>query len=120
VANTKEEHLAKAEENINFLRSIDLNHPGALAWSITILFYAALHYVEAYFVSKRGFGCKHHFSRATEIQRDPKINSIFNDYAALENLSREARYDVSCFNEEDLKRANTCFENIKSAIESLL
>jgi len=71
VATTKEEHLAKAREVFALHNALDLNLPGAIGWSITMLFYAALHYVEGYLVATKGFGCKHHFSRATEIRTDP-------------------------------------------------
>lgn len=120
MAGTAEEHLAKVRENLAIRESLEMTQEGAVGWCITVLFYSALHYVEAYFVSKRGFGCKHHFSRATEIQRDPKISSLYDDYSALETLSREARYDVSSFNAGDLKRADACFRTIEHVIKSIL
>lgn len=120
MATTKEEHLAKAQENLRFRESLDLSLDGAAGWSVTILFYAALHYVEAYFLARRGFGCKNHFSRASEIQSDPRIRLIFPEYRDLENLSREARYDVSKFNDGDLKYALTCFQTIKGAVDAII
>jgi hypothetical protein len=85
-----------------------------------MLFYAAIHYVEAYLVSTRGFGCKHHFSRVNELQKDPRLKPLFNDYSLLENLSREARYDVTPFNAGDMRCAENCFEIIKKTIEAIL
>ena len=120
MATTKAEHLAKVRQNLQVLESLDLARDGTIEWSITILFYSALHLIEAYFVSERGFGCKHHFSRATEIQRDSVIASLYIDYSVLETLSREARYDVSSFNHGDLNRARQCFETVKKAVEALL
>lgn len=120
MASNKDEHLAKVAENLKVLQSLDSSLEGAIGWSITILFYSALHFIEAYFESRRGFGCKHHFSRASEIQRDEVIKSLFGDYSTLETLSREARYDVSEFGAEDLKRAEACFENIRKAVEALV
>jgi hypothetical protein len=120
VATTKEEHLAKAHEIFALHNAIDPALPGAIGWSITMLFYTALHYIEAYLVATRGFGCKHHFSRATEIQRDLRINTLYNDYSMLETLSREARYDVSSFNVGDLRFAEGCLENVKEAIEAII
>jgi hypothetical protein len=120
VATTKEEHLRKAQEILTFRDTLDLNKPGAIGWSITMLFYAGLHYVEAYLVATKGFGCKHHFSRATVIQTDPRIRPICDDYNMLETLSREARYDVSSFNLGDLRYAEGCFENVKKAIQAII
>ena len=90
-----------------------------LGWSITVLFYSALHYVEAYFAGQ-GTGCKNHTSRAGSIQRDPRIRSIFIEYRDLENLSREARYDVSVFNDGDMRLANSSFETIERAIKAVI
>jgi hypothetical protein len=120
VAYTKQEHIQKAQETLGLRACLDHAKDGAIGWSITMLFYSALHYVEAYFTAVRGFGCKHHFSRATEIQNDPRISSLFPDYRLLENLSREARYDITTFNAGDLRCAQRCFDTIKSAIEALI
>jgi hypothetical protein len=120
VATTKEEHLVKAQEILALRNSLDLTKAGAIGWSITMLFYAGLHYVEAYLVATKGMGCKHHFSRATEIQNDPRIRPLYKEYSMLETLSREARYDVSSFNVGDLRYAENCFENIREAIEAII
>lgn len=120
MAYTKEEHLQKAQETLDLRATLDLAKDGAIGWSITMLFYSALHYIEAYFSAVRGFECKHHFSRATEIRNDPRINSLFPDYRLLENLSREARYDVTVFNAGDLRCAESCFDTIKESVEALI
>lgn len=120
MATTKEEHLTKAQEILALRNTLDLSKPGAIGWSITMLFYAALHYIEAYLVATKGIGCKHHFSRATEIQIDPRIKSLYREYSMLETLSREARYDVSPFDVGDLRYAESCFENVREAIEALI
>jgi hypothetical protein len=119
VAVTKEEHIRKIGENTIFLDSIDNAVVGALGWSITVLFYNALHYVEAYFVT-RGHGFNNHFSRASAIQNDPVIRSLYADYRDLENLSREARYDVSYFNAGDMRHATSSFELIEESIKALI
>jgi hypothetical protein len=119
VAVTKEEHLRKIADNAEFLRSIDASSPVGIGWAITVLFYSSLHYIEAYFVSrKRGFN--NHHSRASGIQNDPVIRSLYTDYRTLENLSREARYDASPFNAGDWKLTTESFENIEKAIKALL
>jgi hypothetical protein len=119
VAASKDEHLAKVSENTEFLKSIDSAVPGAMGWCITVLFYGALHYVEAYFCT-HARGHKNHFSRAAAIQQDARIKSLYNQYRDLENLSREARYDVTAFNIGDVKFATRAYEIIEEAIKSLL
>ena len=119
MAATKEEHLEKVAENLAFLASIHENTRGAFCWSITVLFYTALHYIEAYFASHdKGF--TNHASRGIEIRRDPRIKSIYRTYRKLEDLSREARYDASAMKQEDVERAKTRFEHVRRVIEAIL
>jgi uncharacterized membrane protein len=49
---TKEEHLTKSRQNEEFVRSIDISSVIGIEWAITVKFYAALHYVQAYFASR--------------------------------------------------------------------
>ncbi len=45
---TKEGHLAKARSNEESLASLNLDNSRFLDWAITVMFYAALHYVDAF------------------------------------------------------------------------
>jgi hypothetical protein len=45
---TKEEHIAKAEGNAAFALSLPLEDQARIDWALIALFYAAMHYVEAY------------------------------------------------------------------------
>lgn len=119
MAVTKDEHLAKIAENARFLATIDQSDSCGIGWSITVVFYSALHYLEAYFVS-RGRGFNNHHSRASAIQNDPIIRSLYSEYRTLENLSREARYDAAPFNAGDLRNAKIAFETIENAVKALI
>jgi hypothetical protein len=119
VATTKDEHLGKVQENIGFLASLNDKVNGTLAWSITVLFYSALHYIEAYFVTQ-GKGFNHHFSRGNAIQQDQRIKSLYKNYRHLEDLSREARYDVTPFNSGDVRFAKRQFEAVERAIKAII
>ena len=69
-----------------------------------MLFYAALHYVQAYFSSQvppRRFGG--HADRDTAIELDRKINAIYGNYTALKDSSRLARYEGWKPSEEQIK-----------------
>lgn len=63
-------------------------------WRRSAIFYAALHYVDAYF-----FGTtppqrfSNHGDRNTAIELDGKINAIYKPYSSLEDSSRCSRYD---------------------------
>lgn len=119
MAITKEEHLYKAAQNEAFADNIKLDSDCSIGWAVTVIFYSALHYIEAYFVTYRK-GYNNHYSRSSAIQNDPRIRSLYDDYRKLEDLSREARYDAASFNKGDLVSAKEFKENIRQAVEALL
>lgn len=87
------EHLRKATDNESFADSLDLKVPVNVDWAITALFYAALHYVEAYFAI-RNFHSPDHRTRDSAIHRDQGVKVIFDDYSELKNYSINARYYI--------------------------
>ena len=64
-------------------------------WRATVSFYAALHYVQAYFLSLTPpQNPKRHTERDTAIQADRHINTaIWDDYRSLKDWSYRTRYD---------------------------
>lgn len=113
---TRDEHLTKSEQNQVFASSIDTSSPAGIAWVITIKFYAALHIVQAYFVSRTGKAPTMHANRATAIERDMSISGAYDDYRELQDISRSARYDCSDLQLGHLKFADECFASIKSIV----
>jgi len=49
---SKSEHLTKSQQNEEFVKTIDVSQMIGIEWAITVKFYAALHYVQAYFASR--------------------------------------------------------------------
>lgn len=112
---TKEAHLQQAEHNERFLGTFDISISPHLDWAITVIFYAALHYI-------RALAAKHLFtniSRYGDLDRVFDRVSIFKrngwiyaDYRQLKDDSRAARYDmvkfspreVEEFRDEELRR----------------
>lgn len=84
-------HLQQAEDNeqlAEFLK--DTAYPD---WTCTALFYACLHFVEAYFESRTPRVSAHnHGDRGSFIQLDDNIRIIYKDYHALQDDSQAARY----------------------------
>lgn len=63
-------------------------------WRATAVFYTAVHYVQAYFISltpPRRFD--RHKDRDTAIENDKHICAIWNNYRSLKDWSRRTRYD---------------------------
>src|ERR1700744_1334783 len=85
------QHLQQAKENeqlAEFLR--DTAYPD---WTCTALFYASLHFIEAYFGSRTPPVSAHnHGDRGTLIQMDSNIRVIYKQYHALQDDSSAARY----------------------------
>jgi hypothetical protein len=113
---TKNEHLTKSRQNQEFGESIDVSSPAGIEWAVTITFYVALHYVQAYFASRSDIRPTTHALRARAIQRDPLISGAYDEYRVLEDLSREARYDFSVFTPADLAMASECLASVQSVI----
>jgi len=116
---TTAEHRAKAENN-EFLSS-ELNNP-FWDWAVTGIFYAALHYVEAYFSSRiPPLRPPTHKLRAGYIHADAYLDPIYIDYRQLEDESRNARYDARMtFDQADVVRTRAYLEKIKAVVIPLL
>ena len=86
------EHLAKAESNQRLALAFQ-NGPH-VDWSVTVLFYAALHLVEAALAPVHS---TNHADRNPNIQHDPHLNAIYLYYRELYRRSLDARYDCVVF-----------------------
>jgi hypothetical protein len=89
---TKAEHLRKATDNEALVSQQDLTHGICVDWSVTFLFYSAVHYVGAYF-AVRGLAHRMHKTRNSAIGRDRVLREVYNDYRELQDFSRDARYE---------------------------
>lgn len=89
------QHLRKAEANEQFVALLDLDKEPSAEWAITALFYSAVHLVEARFAATFGLHCTTHEQRKKNMSRDRKTKSCFPDYAHLETLSRDCRYQTN-------------------------
>jgi len=95
-------HLQHAKHNEQFAEFLEsTSYPD---WRATALFYAALHYVQSYFLKQipaRPF--KTHAARDTAIRLDVHIGGIWNDYRSLKDWSLKTRYEGKQPDEKDFK-----------------
>lgn len=77
-----------------------------------MLFYSALHYIDAY-LSGKGLHPSDHKVRDDEIANNGCLSDIFKDYRRLKDLSRAARYEIAEFPPEKLDLAQSKLERIK-------
>ena len=116
---TTEQHRDKAVNN-EFLRDT-LQNP-FWDWAVTATFYAALHYVEAYFARKKpALHSKDHKVRDSYVRRDPVLKPVYRDYAHLKQESHDARYEAHIqIQQADVKRVQPHLEAIKKIVLPLI
>lgn len=90
------EHIEKGKHNENFLGSFDVDKTPFLDWVVTGYFYAALHYLGAYFKTQGQQPSRHPYTD-TLMLKDSNLDAIYNDYLDLKNDSEEARYGSRTF-----------------------
>lgn len=117
---TKNQHLQKATHNENFLNALDISTTIYLDWLVTIAFYAALHFVDAYIALTYSKHPSKHQVRDNYIVKDTKLKRIIDGYWDLKNDSRQSRYNVYQFSVKEVKLDITKLQSIKNYILNLL
>jgi hypothetical protein len=80
--------------------------PGEGEWCCVVLFYAALHLLDAYLCTKRfTFAIDSHVNRNLAIRQSPELRRFGTSYRELQDLSEQVRYDPG-FTYKALHHAN--------------
>jgi hypothetical protein len=117
---TQTEHVTKGAGNAKFALSVELNSPPNIDWALVSLFYAALHYIEAY-LAKSGQHLRSHETRDKAVARDANLRKVFLEYADLKYYGYVARYEPSQFKAAEFTAdALPQFETLRAHITSLL
>ena len=113
------EHIAQAEKNERLYERLvgtEFND-----WAITALFYAALHYVDAYFVSQTGVRPPNHNLRNRLVDRTLNRARVSPAYRELYRLSRKVRYETPSVSTDEAMQVNVrLFDPIRTHIRALL
>jgi hypothetical protein len=96
-----EQHLAASVANEAL--ATRLAKMAEYGWSVTCLFYSALHLTEAYLV-QQGRSSANHRQRDLNIIREPNLNQVRRAYARLKAESEHARYECMVFTAQDASR----------------
>jgi len=86
-------HLDQAARNEGFLVKIDVSLHSD--WAVTVLFYAALHYVDAYLAKAANQHPGNHDERDRLIQSHSKTSAARPYYRRLKDRATEARYQCT-------------------------
>ena len=117
---SRDEHLEKAQGNETFAASITHDTQTRIDWTLIVLFYAAVHYVEAYFAATLGIHAKSHITRDSYVAKDSNLKKIFSSYQHLKYFGYNARYEVFGFTVRDVQEATGYLADIKTNLLPLL
>ena len=109
------EHIAKAERNEKFAETVCKTK--YYEWAITIIFYSALHYVDAVLAAS-GIHPENHTDRGDAMGVNPTLLRVREEYRLLETLSRNSRYRAMRIDENDLGKAQAAFGALRSHLRS--
>lgn len=110
---TREQHLAQANANKALYEEL-LDRPAYRDWALTVLFYAALHYVDAFLFPRNP---PDHGTRNQMVRTTPLLRALYAKYRRLQERSQDARYECHDPTREELVRARReCYDVIESAI----
>jgi hypothetical protein len=114
---SRQQHLVKAESNQRL--AIAFQNGPHVDWSVTVLFYAALHLVEAALAP--AVHSPNHSARHQTVQVDPRFQQIYRHYRELYYRSLDARYDCVFFSILQAQHLYvTSYEPIKRHLQPLL
>ena len=118
------EHIRQAERNERLYRELcqlDTFEPEYTEWEVVILFYSALHHIEAYMDMREGRHSDNHSQRNRYIRETEDFREIWPAYSYLYRFSINARYEAMTFTAEEVRvlEANQ-FSQIRQHVRSLM
>ena len=109
------EHISKAEANEKFVATVA--QTAYLDWAVTIIFYSALHYVDAVLAAS-SVHPDNHTKRSHAIGANATLLTIRPEYRVLETLSKNARYRSIKIDGPDLEEEQKNFEILRTLLRS--
>jgi hypothetical protein len=90
---------AKFQGNVAFARKLEERFPDDAAWSCVVLFYAALHLINAYLIDKKDVrfdpDTAAHDEQKKAMARCPELREAPARFRELKDLSERVRYDAT-------------------------
>ena len=114
---SKNQHLWQAEHNEEFLKSIEPLESGKfIDWEVTGLFYAGIHYIEAFLVTKK-LESSSHEQRLSNMNSAGLTDDKFqNSYDCLYDWARKTRYKCISIQEYQFELIRQFYNTIKRHI----
>jgi hypothetical protein len=86
------EHLTQAEHNERFYHLVMALETPYYDWATVALFYAALHYIDAWFGAQAGLHPRGHQARNSLVRMTAQLREVESHYGQLFKRSIEVRY----------------------------
>ena len=88
-------------------------------WAVTAVYYAGVHYVEAYFAALRPpIHSGTHGARDSDIRRDSILNPAWRTYKQMKEDSEDARYEPHIpFDANNLAKQWTRLNDLKKVVQ---
>lgn len=96
-------HLNQARHNEGFYTATDKNVYSD--WAMTAIYYAALHYIDAFLASVGVLDPGAHKGRDEEFGRKAVLRPVYPEYFRLKNRSENARYYCRRYPMAELERS---------------
>lgn len=110
------EHETRAQANERIAAQLRLADSHEVAWAVTILFYAALHWLEAYFDETTG---AHHLTHSDRFF-DTDGLPIGQKFRRLYYASRRARYEINPFTLPEVNNLMGYYTAVKLFVQAAL
>jgi hypothetical protein len=111
---TAAEHYTQAERNWAFYQAIGGSQCSTPEWSMTVLFYTALHELEAALLHLNEPASKNHDGRRAAVRR--RFPAVAAAYETLEGMSSKARYRCKRHTQAELAFAEVRLAFIRQAM----
>lgn len=117
---TIDQHIQKAADNEAFAGKLDTASQSSVNWKLIILFYVAVHYVEAYLAKTLNIHLRSHTTRDSYIAKEANLRKVGKEYMHLKFYGYNARYERDQFTAKDVTDALAYLATVKGTISPLL
>jgi hypothetical protein len=117
------QHLTQAQHNESFADSLGIDETPYLDWYVTVLFYGALHRVQA-LLHLRGLSDEEtdlHSKRDNILAQEDDVWGLRENYRQLKDDSEDARYGAASLTLDQVKQIRTEFyDRVKERVSALI
>jgi bisphosphoglycerate-independent phosphoglycerate mutase (AlkP superfamily) len=115
---SKDAHIKKAERNEKFAEFL-ASKTHYLDWAITVLFYAALHYVDAVLAVSLA-DPEDHKERKAQMAVNETLKRVYREYRIVETASWNSRYFTMPIDSDDWNKVKPEFDALRGHIRNRL